>query len=73
VRENLWHFLSQMKMEKVDSLFGIDALSINQNDLLGKNHQVQIMGKIYAKVCVISFFYWPSLAIHSGLYMYDAL
>lgn len=47
VRNNLWHFLSQAREEKHETLLWIDAICINQGDLQERNKQVAIMGRIY--------------------------
>lgn len=49
IRENLWHFLDMFRSQPDnDGLLWIDQLSINQVDGRERNHQVQLMGEIYA-------------------------
>jgi hypothetical protein len=47
VSRNLWSFLNQMRSQHLYITFWIDALSINQANILEKNHQVQTMRHIY--------------------------
>lgn len=58
VRDNLWHALLRLAGELPlgpaterlrDRYFWIDALCINQNDLLERGHQVDLMGFIFSK------------------------
>jgi hypothetical protein len=49
VRRSLWSFLDQMRRRQRYIPFWIDAISINQNDMSERNHQVQIMRQIYSK------------------------
>jgi len=55
VRWNLLNFLLRMRKKHCAELFWIDALSIDQRNVSERNHQVQLMGKIYrsaVEVCV---------------------
>jgi len=60
IRENLWQFLSHYqhaalgsRMQRYSSVFGfatylwVDALSIDQANIQERNHQVQLMARIY--------------------------
>jgi hypothetical protein len=51
IRRNLWNFLDRARAhpDLQDRLFWIDAIYINQLDLLEKQRQVAQMGKIYRK------------------------
>ncbi|KAL7940715.1 heterokaryon incompatibility domain-containing protein [Trichoderma barbatum] len=49
VTANLYAFLQQYRETDPDVDLWIDAICINQNDLLEKNHQIPIMNMIYAK------------------------
>lgn len=56
VRLNLWSFLSQMRRErcswqfwKSPSPFWIDAICIDQSNLVERGNQVSIMGQIYSQ------------------------
>jgi len=53
VGRNLWHFLHQMRMQRQDALFWIDAISIDQANVLEQNHQVQMMREIYTEACCV--------------------
>jgi hypothetical protein len=48
IRANLWNFLYSARETSFDSDIWIDALSIDQNNTLERNHQVQRMGQIYS-------------------------
>ncbi|KAH6647088.1 heterokaryon incompatibility protein-domain-containing protein [Truncatella angustata] len=50
-RNSLWLALSQLKTRQVDlkvKYFWIDAICINQDDILERGHQVNLMGDIYS-------------------------
>ena len=49
VRANLWDFLACARGQSADKVFWIDALSIHQGDLDERNHQVQVMSRIYSE------------------------
>jgi hypothetical protein len=49
VRENLYNGLLCTRKRFHSQLFWIDALSINQNDVLERNHQVAMMSRIYSQ------------------------
>ena len=53
VGRNLWHFLHQMRVQRHDALFWIDAISIDQANVLEQNHQVQMMREIYTQACSV--------------------
>ncbi|KAI4644489.1 hypothetical protein J4E93_006394 [Alternaria ventricosa] len=53
VGRNLWHFLHQMRVQRQDALFWIDAISIDQANVLEQNHQVQMMREIYTQACSV--------------------
>jgi hypothetical protein len=50
IRQNVWHFLWQMRTHKIfkSCFFWIDAICINQRDIDERNVQVSIMRRIYA-------------------------
>lgn len=48
-REKLWQALRHLRQPDSTGILWIDALCINQNESLERNHQVSQMGKIYAK------------------------
>ncbi|KAH7552528.1 hypothetical protein BM1_08479 [Bipolaris maydis] len=48
VSRNLWIFLEQMCLQKQFGFYWIDAICIDQNNTLEKNHQVQMMRRIYS-------------------------
>ncbi|KAI2621832.1 heterokaryon incompatibility protein-domain-containing protein [Hypoxylon sp. NC1633] len=60
VRDNLWHALSrltgklplELRNKQQDRYFWIDALCINQDDLLERGHQVDLMGLIFSNAYV---------------------
>jgi hypothetical protein len=47
VRQNLWHFLNQLYLGRDCSYYWIDALCINQNDLIERNNYVFQVGEVY--------------------------
>ncbi|KAL3605229.1 hypothetical protein FPOAC2_00171 [Fusarium poae] len=50
IRENLWHFLrGQSMLISRPKLFWIDAICINQSNIHERNHQVNLMRRIYAQ------------------------
>ena len=49
IRQNLWRFLSSARRAKLNDLLWIDAICINQHDLLERNHQVHKMAEIYSQ------------------------
>jgi hypothetical protein len=48
VRENLWWALYYLRDEETERVLWIDALCIHQENEGERNHQVQLMGQIYA-------------------------
>ncbi|EUC47156.1 hypothetical protein COCMIDRAFT_61370, partial [Bipolaris oryzae ATCC 44560] len=48
VSRNLWTFLEQMHLQRRHGVYWIDAICINQSNTLEKNHQVQMMRRIYS-------------------------
>lgn len=48
VQENLWNFLSTMRLCRRWQLFWIDAICIDQSSISERNHQVNMMRDIYA-------------------------
>ena len=63
VGRNLWHFLHQMRMQRQHVSFWIDAISIDQANVLEQNHQVQMMREIYTQA--YSVWVWLGEADHS--------
>ena len=49
IRKSLWHFLRQITVETDQTSFWIDAICINQDDVLERNQQVAKMSVIYSK------------------------
>lgn len=49
VRENLWSALWQLRLADEDRILWIDALCIDQNNVVERNHQVGLMSRIYTK------------------------
>lgn len=43
IRENLYHALHQLRLETKSRTLWVDAISLNQNDVPERNHQVQQM------------------------------
>lgn len=60
VRENLWHFLNAARLRGLKCSLWIDAVSIDQDDVTERNHQVQYMGNIYSQACQVII--WLGLA-----------
>ncbi|KAF7670893.1 hypothetical protein GT037_011021 [Alternaria burnsii] len=53
VRENLFHFLRAFRNRHQSQVIWIDAICINQEDVEERNHQVQVMKRIYSSAkCV---------------------
>lgn len=48
VRQNLWDFLAQYRLNGCRDFLWIDALCIDQNSIKERNHQVALMRHIYA-------------------------
>lgn len=48
VGRSLWSFLHELRLQDQSTTIWIDAISIDQSDVLEQNHQVQIMRDIYA-------------------------
>jgi hypothetical protein len=54
ITKNLYLALLHLRREKVSRIMWIDAISINQQDLIERGHQVQYMREIYRNAtCVI--------------------
>lgn len=49
VRLNLWNFLDEARRRRHSAAFWIDAICIDQQTMVERNHQVQQMGKIYSQ------------------------
>lgn len=49
VTANLHSALRHLRFEEIDRILWVDAICINQNDLLERGHQVKQMGNIYRK------------------------
>ncbi|KAJ4993862.1 Heterokaryon incompatibility protein 6, OR allele 2 [Stagonosporopsis vannaccii] len=54
VGHSLWTFLNQMQSDKMYTTFWIDAICIDQSNVKERNHQVQLMGRIYSKAESVS-------------------
>jgi hypothetical protein len=48
IRENLWQALNQLRREEEERVLWIDALCINQTNILERNHQVAQISSIYS-------------------------
>ena len=60
VRENLWHFLNAARLRGLKCSLWIDAVSIDQDNVTERNHQVQYMGHIYSQASQVIV--WLGLA-----------
>lgn len=49
VRDNLWRLLCEFRCFNEDRILWVDAICINQDDIIEKSFQVQLMGRIFAK------------------------
>jgi hypothetical protein len=49
VREKLWSALNYLRLKIKPRLIWIDALCINQQNVIERNHQVEQMGRIYSE------------------------
>ncbi|PVH77983.1 HET-domain-containing protein [Cadophora sp. DSE1049] len=49
VRQNLWQALYYLRYDNAPRILWVDAISINQGDVKERNHQVEMMGQIYAR------------------------
>ncbi|PTB44715.1 hypothetical protein M441DRAFT_132363 [Trichoderma asperellum CBS 433.97] len=54
VGNNLWWFLHHMRLRNQYINFWIDAICIDQSNVMERNHQVQIMRKIYSNAQSVS-------------------
>ncbi|KAL7923199.1 heterokaryon incompatibility domain-containing protein [Trichoderma austrokoningii] len=54
VGNNLWWFLHHMRLRSQYINFWIDAICIDQSNVMERNHQVQIMRKIYSNAQSVS-------------------
>lgn len=50
VRENLWHFFQEERVNGDGRWFWIDAICIDQSSIVERNDQVPLIGRIYAEV-----------------------
>jgi hypothetical protein len=73
IRENLWQFLYQMHQEGRSEYFWIDAICINQFDTQERNHQVAMMGKIYATASQVLVWLGPQLDIPRHKRLFNAI
>lgn len=51
VRQNVWNFFQQTRIGRRWRFIWIDALCIDQNNPVERNHQVNMMRAIYSSVC----------------------
>jgi len=49
IRQNLHDALWNLRLENDERCLWIDSMCINQSDVLERNHQVELMGKIYSQ------------------------
>jgi hypothetical protein len=54
VGRNLWHFLEQMRFSEQYATYWIDAIAIDQSNVQERNHQVQMMKRIYSNAESVS-------------------
>jgi hypothetical protein len=54
VGRNLWSFLEQMRLRGQYGTYWIDAICIDQNNVLERNHQVQMMQRIYSNAQLVA-------------------
>ncbi|OCL06276.1 HET-domain-containing protein, partial [Glonium stellatum] len=54
IRENLWWFLYHMRLRSQGKLLWIDALCIDQSNIMEKNHQVPLMRQIYGNAASVA-------------------
>lgn len=71
VRENLWQALWHLRLSHQDRILWIDALCINQENILERNHQVGLMSRIYSKAVVVLA--WLGLASGNSNMAMDTL
>lgn len=50
VRKNIWNFLKQTRKDREWKFIWIDALCIDQDNPMERNHQVKMMRAIYSSV-----------------------
>ncbi|KAF5716578.1 het domain-containing protein [Fusarium globosum] len=53
VRQNLWEALRYLRKYEPDELYWIDALCINQDDIIERSQQVSVMHRIYFKAQIV--------------------
>jgi hypothetical protein len=54
VRKNLWSALYHLRQKKISRIMWIDALCIDQSNVLERNHQVGMMGDIYRNAHMVN-------------------
>lgn len=54
VGRSLWAFLEHMRLQSKFGMYWIDAVCIDQESVLERNHQVQMMRQIYANAKTVS-------------------
>jgi len=54
VGHNLWSFLKEMRFQQQYHVYWIDAICIDQRNILERNHQVQLMRQIYSNANAVS-------------------
>ncbi|KAE9366576.1 HET-domain-containing protein [Stipitochalara longipes BDJ] len=62
VRDNLWQFLHQMRVQGRRDRFWIDAICIDQENVKERNHQVALMKDIYTKAIQVVVWLGPTSA-----------
>lgn len=69
IRQNLWLFLDTLrKSEKNSALLWIDQICIDQAHSSERNHQVQLMGKIYSKAKRVLAWLGPSAGFRTDIF-----
>lgn len=56
---NLWTALNSLRRVDKDTVLWVDAICINQSDVLEKNHQVARMGEIYKNATLVHVWLGP--------------
>jgi hypothetical protein len=54
IGHSLWSFLKEMRLQKRFCIYWIDAICIDQDSVLERNHQVQMMKQIYSNAQSVS-------------------
>lgn len=63
VRENLYDFLHEMKSQRREDHFWVDAICLDQTNAQEKNHQVRQMGRMYSDAKRIIFWLGSQVSV----------